>query len=654
MFPSERHPVARSGIVLSNVDPAVRPQDDLFRHVNGKWLSETVIPEDRPLEGSFTALRDASEEAVRAIIEDAASGPDAGASAGKMGRLYAGFMDTATIEAKGFEPLAAQLAAIDAVVDAESLIALLPGFARSGAAFPLAFYVNNDAGDPTRYLLHLYQAGLGLPDEAYYREESFAEIRTAYLDYARRMLTLAGLDPADAELAFELERRLAAGHLDKVSCRDPQQTYNLRTVDELAGTVPWIRGWLDGLGDAGAAVEELVVSQPQFVSVLAGLIQSEPATAWRAWLRLQLLTTAAPYLHDEAVKTQFSFYGQVLSGIPELKERWKRGVALVEGALGEAVGQEYVARHFPPAHKQHMEALVQNLLQAYEHSISSRPWLSQETIGRALEKLAGFRTKIGYPSKWIDYSSLQVGDEAWANVQAANDFETQRNLAKLGGPIDVEEWHMTPQTVNAYYMPTMNEIVFPAAILQPPFFDAEADDAANYGAIGAVIGHEIGHGFDDKGSQFDGTGALRNWWTEEDLAAFQALTSQLVKQYAQLSPEEAPAHTVNGELTLGENIGDLGGLAIAYQAYQLSLGGQEAPVIDGLTGAQRFFYSWAECWRQKIRPEESVRRLTVDPHSPNEFRCNQVVRNLDAFQAAFDVAETDRLWLDPAERVRIW
>ncbi|MFD1212507.1 M13 family metallopeptidase [Arthrobacter sp. GCM10027362] len=646
--------MTRSGIVLSNVDPAVRPQDDLFRHVNGKWLAETIIPEDRPLEGSFTALRDASEEAVRAIIEDAAGHPDPSSPAGKIGRLYAGFMDTATVEARGFAPLAAQLAAVDAVVDAESLIALLPGFARSGAAFPLAFYVSNDAGDPTRYLLHLYQAGLGLPDEAYYREEAFAEIRAGYLDYARRMLTLAGLDPADAELAFGLEHKLAAGHLDKVSCRDPQQTYNLRTVDELAAAVPWIRRWLGDLGEAAAAVDELVVCQPEFVSVLAGLVRSEPAAAWRAWLRLQLLTNAAPYLHDEAVKTQFSFYGQVLSGVPELKERWKRGVALVEGALGEAVGQEYVARHFPPQHKQHMEALVRNLLQAYEHSIASRPWLSRETIGRALEKLAAFRTKIGYPSKWIDYSSLQVGDDVWANVQAANDFETQRNLGKLGGPIDTEEWHMTPQTVNAYYMPTMNEIVFPAAILQPPFFDAEADDAANYGAIGAVIGHEIGHGFDDKGSQFDGTGALRNWWTEEDLAAFRALTSRLVQQYAQLSPEEAPGHNVNGELTLGENIGDLGGLAIAYQAYQLSLGGQEAPVIDGLTGAQRFFYSWAECWRQKIRPEESVRRLTVDPHSPNEFRCNQVVRNLDAFHGAFGVAEADRLWLDPAERVRIW
>ncbi|NKX49329.1 M13 family metallopeptidase, partial [Arthrobacter deserti] len=600
------------------------------------------------------ALRDASEEAVRAIIEDAAANPDLASPAGKMGLLYAGFMDTAAVEAKGFAPLAAQLAEIDAVVDAESLVGLLTRFTRSGAAYPLAFYVNNDAGNPDRYLIHLYQAGLGLPDEAYYREESFAGIRAAYLDYARRMLTLAGLDPADADLAVALERKLASGHLDKVSCRDPQQTYNLRRVDELAATVPWIRRWLDGLGDAAAAVDELVVSQPGFLSVLAELVEGEPAASWRAWLRLQLLTTAAPYLHDEAVKTQFSFYGQVLSGIPELKERWKRGVGLVEGALGEAVGQEYVARHFPPAHKQHMEALVRNLLQAYEHSISTRPWLSQETIGRALEKLAAFRTKIGYPSKWIDYSSLRIGDDVWSNVQASNDFETQRNLAKLGGPIDREEWHMTPQTVNAYYMPTMNEIAFPAAILQPPFFDAEGDDAANYGASGAVIGHEIGHGFDDKGSQFDGSGALRNWWTEEDLAAFRALTSKLVQQYAQLGPEEAPGHTVNGELTLGENIGDLGGLAIAYQAYQLSLGGREAPVIDGLTGAQRFFYSWAECWRQKIRPEESLRRLTVDPHSPNEFRCNQVVRNLDAFHAAFGVTGTDRLWLDPAERVRIW
>ncbi|MEV7647681.1 M13-type metalloendopeptidase [Arthrobacter sp. NPDC089319] len=646
--------MSRSGIVLSNVDPAVRPQDDLFRHVNGTWLAETAIPDDRALEGSFTALRDASEEAVHAIIEDAAQHPDPASSAGKIGVLYAGFMDTETVEAKGFSPLAEQFAAIGKISDRDGLREIIGAFSRSGAAYPLAFFVNNDAGDPTRYAIYLYQAGLGLPDEAYYREDEFAPVREAYRGYAAKMLELAGFDPAQADAALDLEHKLAAGHLDKVSCRDPQQTYNLRTAEQVAAVAGWMPEWLAALGPEAAGAADLVVCQPDFLLTLDGLLESEPLEGWQAWLRLQLLTTAAPYLHDEAVQTHFGFYGRTLSGTPELKERWKRGVALVEGALGEAIGQEYVARHFPPTHKARMEELVTNLLAAYKESISDLPWMTQATIEKALEKLAGFRTKIGYPEKWIDYSSFAPADDVWANVQASNDFEVRRNLAKLDGPIDEAEWHMTPQTVNAYYMPTMNEIVFPAAILQPPFFDADADAAANYGAIGAVIGHEIGHGFDDKGSQYDGTGALRNWWSDEDRAAFEGLTGRLVAQYAALSPAEAPGSTVNGELTLGENIGDLGGLAIAYRAYQLSLQGGEAPVVDGLTGSERFFYSWAECWRQKIRSEEAVRRLAIDPHSPNEFRCNQVVRNLDAFHDAFGTAEGDGLWLKPEERVRIW
>ncbi len=646
--------MSRSGIVLSNVDPGVRPQDDLFRHVNGTWLAETTIPDDRALEGSFTALRDASEEAVHAIIEDAAQHPDPASPAGKIGVLYAGFMDTETIEAKGFSPLAEQFAAIGKISDRDGLREVVGAFSRSGAAYPLAFFVNNDAGDPTRYVIYLYQAGLGLPDEAYYREDEFAAIREAYRGYAGKMLDLAGFDPAQADAALDLEHKLAAGHLDKVSCRDPQQTYNLRTAEQVAAVAGWMPEWLAALGPEAAGAADLVVCQPDFLSTLDGLLDSEPLEAWQAWLRLQLLTTAAPYLHDEAVQTHFGFYGRTLSGTPELKERWKRGVALVEGALGEAIGKEYVARHFPPTHKERMEVLVANLLAAYRESISDLPWMTQATIEKALEKLAGFRTKIGYPEKWIDYSSLVPADDVWGNVQASNEFEVRRNLAKLDGPIDEAEWHMTPQTVNAYYMPTMNEIVFPAAILQPPFFDADADAAANYGAIGAVIGHEIGHGFDDKGSQYDGTGALRNWWSDEDRAAFEGLTGQLVAQYATLSPAEAPGSTVNGELTLGENIGDLGGLAIAYRAYQLSLQGKEAPVVDGLTGSERFFYSWAECWRQKIRSEEAVRRLAIDPHSPDEFRCNQVVRNLDAFHETFGTAEGDGLWLNPEERVRIW
>lgn len=397
------------------------------------------------------------------------------------------------------------------------------------------------------------------------------------------------------------------------------------------------------------------MNQPAYLAGLMDALNEVPVPVWKNWLAARVLLQAAPYLSEDFVNVHFAFYGTKLSGTPQLKERWKRGVAVVEGALGEAVGREYVARHFPESHKAIMGELVENLLAAYHQRISRLAWMSADTRKRALEKLSLFTTKIGYPDSWIDYSTLQiVPGDLYGNVRRATEFETDRQLAKLGGPIDRGEWHLTPQTVNAYYMPTMNEIVFPAAILQPPFFDAEADPAANYGAIGAVIGHEIGHGFDDQGSQFDGTGALHNWWTEADRTAFEALTGQLVSQYADLAPTEAPDHPINGKLTLGENIGDLGGLGISLAAYLISLDGTEPPVIDGLTGIQRFFYSWAECWRQNIRPEEAARRIAIDPHSPNEFRCNQVVRNLDEFHEAFSVTDSDALWLAPADRVRIW
>jgi putative endopeptidase len=388
---------------------------------------------------------------------------------------------------------------------------------------------------------------------------------------------------------------------------------------------------------------------------MAALLTEDRLRAWQEWLAMRVISGSAARLSRDFVDANFAFYGTTISGTPVNKERWKRGVALVEGSLGEAVGQVYVARHFPESHQARMEELVGNLIEAYRQSISALEWMGPETIGRALEKLGKFTPKIGYPKKWRDYSSLSIDpNDLLGNVERSHIFELERQLAKIGVPIDRDEWLMTPQTVNAYYNPTMNEVVFPAAILQPPFFDAEADDAANYGGIGAVIGHEIGHGFDDQGSQFDGDGALRNWWGEADRKAFQALTHKLVAQYSALSPDAAPGHFVNGELTLGENIGDLGGLAIGYQAYQLSLAGRPAPVIDGLTGAQRFFYSWAECWRTKIRQEEAIRRLAIDPHSPAELRCNAVVRNLDAFYNAFGVTKDDRLWLEPAERVSIW
>ncbi|WP_420792163.1 M13 family metallopeptidase [Arthrobacter agilis] len=654
-----------------HLDGTVRPQDDLFRHANGAWLQDAVIPDDRPLSGSFTALRDASELAVRAIIEEAAARSTGGAGAGsgdsagaptdgidaKLGTLYADFMDADRITRDGSAPVLPLLERIAAVTTAGELVELSAGLSRSGVQGLLAPYVSNDAGNPTRYLLHLYQSGLGLPDESYYREEGFAETRQKYRALLERLFSLVEAPDAAGAAArvLALETRLASSSMGSVERRDPQKTYNLLGHEDAVVLSAHLASWLSIVTDSSAQSAELVVNQPDFVRGLDAALGEEDLGTWREWLASRVLLHAADYLDDRFVDATFAFYGTHLAGTPRLKDRWKRGVALVEGAMGEAIGRKYVERHFPATHKDAMMALVRNLIAAYETSIRGLSWMTDETRSRALEKLSQFTTKIGYPEEWIDYTSLEVTpSDLLANVLRAAEFEHSRQLGKLGGPIDRGAWLMTPQTVNAYYMPTMNEIVFPAAILQPPFFDIGADDAVNYGAIGAVIGHEIGHGFDDKGSQFDGTGMLSNWWTEDDRKAFDALTGRLVAQYAALEPSEVPGQTVNGELTLGENIGDLGGLGISYRAYLLSLDGRDAPVVGGLTGAQRFFLSWATCWQQKIRPEEARRRLTVDPHSPNEFRCNQVVRNLDEFHEAFDLVHDDGLWLDPEDRVRIW
>ena len=653
--------MAISGIDSSNFNPAVRPQDDLYQHVNGGWLSTETIPDDRALIGSFITLRDDAEAAVRTIIENAGSAASRGGSTDpverKIGDLYASFMDEEAIEAAGATPLAPRLEAIFATESIAAVVALLGTLDRSGNDGLFGGYVNNDAGDPERCLLHLYQSGLGLPDESYYREEKFAAIREAYVAHLQKMFALAGLpDGATAaQRVMALETAIASYHWDNVTLRNPQKTYNLKTRAQALELLPALQLWIDGMELPESATAELVIATPDFFTGVATLLTEDRLQAWQEWLAMRVISGSAARLSKDFVDANFAFYGTTISGTPENKERWKRGVALVEGSLGEAVGQVYVSRHFPEGHKARMETLVANLIEAYRQSISSLTWMGPDTIARALEKLEQFTPKIGYPKKWRDYSSLEIDPaDLLGNVERSHLFELKRQLAKIGVPVDRDEWLMTPQTVNAYYNPTMNEVVFPAAILQPPFFDAEADDAANYGGIGAVIGHEIGHGFDDQGSQFDGAGALRNWWNDADRSAFEQLTSRLVAQYSALSPDAAPGHFVNGELTLGENIGDLGGLAIAYKAYQLSLDGQPAPVIDGYTGPQRFFYSWAECWRTKIRQEEAIRRLAIDPHSPAELRCNAVVRNLDAFYDAFGVREGDGLWLEPAERVSIW
>jgi putative endopeptidase len=650
--------VPLSGIALSNIDASVRPQDDLYQHVNGTWLKSTEIPDDRPLEGTFTALRDGSELAVKEIIEDAAArGADSTGIEQKVGDLYNSFLDEAAVEAKGLDPIRHRLAEVFATESAADLVALSGRLFRADVGGLFYIYPAPDAGNPDRILLYTGQGGLGLPDESYYREEKFAPMVQAYREHVQAVFGLAGVaGPEEAAgRVVALETSLASHHWDKVTLRDPQKTYNLKTADEAAQLFPLLSTWFDAAGIAPEKRADLVVSTPDFFAGAASLLDSEPLSVWQEWLATRVISAAAPYLSSAFVDANFAFYGTTLSGTPRNKDRWKRGVAVVEAALGEAVGQIYVARHFPETHKARMESLVANLIDAYRESITGLAWMGEDTKHEALKKLDSFRAKIGFPDKWIDYSAVEIDpSDLLGNVERAHSADVDRHLDEVGKPVDREKWLMTPQTVNAYYHPLLNEIVFPAAILQPPFFTADADDAVNYGGIGAVIGHEIGHGFDDQGSQYDGSGLLRNWWTEDDRTAFEALTSKLVAQFDALSPTAAPGHSVNGQLTLGENIGDLGGLAIAYKAYLISLDGQEPRVLDGLTGVQRFFASWAAGWRQVMRSEEAVRRLATDPHSPNEFRTNQIASNLDAFHEAFGTTEQDGMWMPAAERVSIW
>ncbi len=651
-----------SGIDLAELDPAIRPQDDLFRHVNGKWIARTEIPADKARYGSFAVLAENAEEAVRDIITGtpapAPGAPVAGES-DQVAALYASFMDTERVDALGAGPIQEELAEALAVASIPELIAFQARSERRGLGGFFGMFVDNDPGDPARYIVFVMQSGIGLPDESYYREEQFAEIREQYRAHIARMLGLAGVADAErlAELSYELERRIAASHWDKVASRDIQKLYNLRTLAELGELTPQIDwpGYLAEMGAPEAAFAEVVAAQPDALTGLAALLVEEELEAWKAWSVWNIVRSSAALLSQEISRANFDFYGTALTGAPEQRERWRRGVSFVEGAMGEAVGRIYVERHFDEDAKAEMDGLVAHLIEAYRDSIEQLSWMGADTRARAIDKLNSFTPKIGYPVKWRDYSALVVdAGDLVGNSRRVSEAEFVRELGKVGKPIDRDEWFMTPQTVNAYYNPGFNEIVFPAAILQPPFFDKRAEAAANFGAIGAVIGHEIGHGFDDQGSRYDGEGRLTDWWTEEDRAAFEQLTSALIGQYNELSPEGADGQKVNGELTIGENIGDLSGLEIAWKAYLRSLEGAEPPVIDGLSGAERFFLSWAQAWQQKSRPEETVRLLTIDPHSPNEFRCNQILRNLDAFHEAYGTQPGDELWLDPAERVSIW
>ncbi|QEU89588.1 M13 family metallopeptidase [Streptomyces kanamyceticus] len=647
----------------AGMNPDIRPQDDLFGHVNGHWLDTEKIPEDRSSWGPFVQLADTAEQQVKTIIQElaeqaGADGAAASEDARKIAALYASFMDEETIAARGLAPAQPLIDEVAGLGSTQELAAFLGRFERVGGSGLFGSYIDSDDRDSDRYLFNVLQGGLGLPDESYYREEKFAEIREKYAAHLTDLLTLGKhADPeAAARTVLALETKLAAGHWERAETRDVLKTYNLTTLDELTALAPefdW-RAFAEGLGGSDATIAETCVRQPSYLTHLSGVLAEVPIEQWRDWALTRVLRACSPYLSDEFVRNNFEFYGRTLNGTPELRARWKRAVSLVEGAMGEAVGKEYVARHFPPSSKAMMDDLVANLLEAYRQSIARLDWMTDETKERAYEKLATFRPKIGYPDTFRDYSALQVTDgDLLANAQAAAAFETDRELRKIGSPVDRDEWFMLPQTVNAYYNPGTNEICFPAGILQKPFFSPEADAAENYGGIGAVIGHEIGHGFDDQGAQYDGAGNLNDWWTADDKTAFEAKSKALIKQYDGFSPRNLPGEFVNGSLTVGENIGDLGGLTIGHTAYLISLGAAELPEAGGLTGTQRLFMNWSYCWRTKRRTEQEQQYLTIDPHSPPEFRAN-IVRNLDEFHEAFATTESDGLWLDPAERVRIW
>lgn len=571
----------------------------------------------------------------------------------KIAALYISFMDELTAEKRGLEPLRPQLKAVAELADTRQLAAFLGEFERTGGAGLFRCFVTTDDGNSDRYLVNIEQGGLGLPDESYYRDEQFADVRAKYVAYLTDLFTLGEhREPdADAQAVLDLETRLAAGHWERAETRDIQKIYNLTNLDELMTLSPefdW-GAYIAALGGSPATLAETIVLEPSYLAHMSSVLAAVPIGQWRTWAAARVLRAASPFLSEALVRTDFEFYGRVLNGTPELPPRWKRAVAFVEGAVGEAVGKEYVARHFPPSSKAMMDGLVGNLLQAFRESISQLSWLTEATKQRAYDKLAAFRSKIGYPDRFRDYSALQVRrDDLLGNARAAAAFETSRQLAKIGSPVDRDEWHMLPQTVDAYYNPGTNEICFPAAILQDPFFSPDGQLAEIYGGIGAVIGHEISHGFDDTGAQYDGAGNLKDWWTATDKAAFEDKSRALIAQYNGFSPRQLPGQFVNGALTVSENIGDLGGVRIAYRAYLIALGTE-----DVSADARAFFMNWAYCFRYKLRPEQERQWLTTSSHAPAEFRAN-TVRNLDEFHETFATSPGDRLWLDNDQRIRIW
>jgi putative endopeptidase len=650
-----------SGVHLEALDRSTRAQDDFYQFVNGGWLDSTEIPE---IYSGYTVYHEVNEKvevALRTIIEDAAQSPgEKGTESQQVGDIYQSWMDVETINSLGIEPVSAELAAIDAVDNMASLAQLMARLLRSGVDVPYGFYIYPGPDDATRYAVYLYQSGITMPNRDYYLDadnENFAKARDGLTPYIANILARSGMDENDASVAaaevYKLENAIATAQWDSVSNRDPQKTnnpYRLDALGELGANMDW-SAVVGVLGIDGE--EQVIVEQPSYFEALDGLLADVSLETWKHYLTYRLLDGAAPLLDETTAVIRFDYRNRILFGQEVQRPRWKRGIGLVGRLVGEAVGKLYVAEHFPPEAKAKMDELVQNVIATLNESIAEIEWMSAETRVKSKEKLAKFTAKIGYPDVWRDYSMLEItGGDNVGNVRRATEWEYGRELAKLGAAIDKTEWGMTPQTVNAYYSPGKNEIVFPAARLQPPFFQLNADDAINYGAVGGVIGHEISHGFDDSGSQYDGDGNLKDWWTEEDRAAFEKRTKSLVEQFEGFSPIDG-MH-INGELTLGENIGDLSGVAMAYRAYIRSLNGEEAPIIDGFTGPQRFFIGYAMSRKGKYKDEATISRLASDPHSPLEYRVNGPYPNIDAFHEAFDTKEGDGMWLAPEDRVRIW
>jgi predicted metalloendopeptidase len=651
-----------TGLALHFRDTDVRPQDDLYRYVSGKWLKEAELPPDQARYGSFDELREKSEKDVRAILDDLSMREDLnpGDERAKVRDLYRSFMATDQIQAQGLTPLRQAFVRIDAIQSTDDLIRVMGQFQLEGITSPLNIAIEQDGKNSTRYLVHLIQSGLGLPDRDYYLKEEDTRLRTLrerYEAHIARVFEALGEPDSGARAAsiVALEREIARVQWSKTDLRDPVKSYNMMSLKDLDAIAPHFKfqALLTESGIPESQLQEMIVTTPSYFRDSDGLLASTPLETWKTYFKWHMTRFMMPYLPEPWIDLDFDFYGKTLRGIPQLKPRWKRGVAVVEAALGDAVGKEYVTQHFPAESKARMESLVSHLMQAYKESIESLPWMSEPTRKAAQQKLAKMNVKVGYSKKWRDYSALEIqSDDLVGNILRFHVFESRRQIARLGHPVDRDEWLMTPQTVNAYYNPAMNEIVFPAAILQPPFFNASADDAVNYGGIGAVIGHEISHGFDDMGSQYDGDGNLVDWFTPQDHQKFKEKTERLVEQYERYEP--VPGYHVNGHLTLGENIADNSGLAIAYKAYLLSLRGESAPEMEGLTGLQRLYMGWAQVWRGKVRESEAVRLIKVDPHSPAAVRGNAPLVNQPGFYEAFGVKPGDQLYLPESDRVTIW